>query len=149
MGYYVAWPAWSAYELQDAIKTRDLATLARKIDFHHFLAHPTVQKIRLGHKQRRWRHYLDNRRAAAASAGLAAISRGATLALTVPGSGHFMRCVRDPTSFAGSTVCSSSVLSALRLLNNFKSVFRRSSCVHLLCKHVLLLGLTRFAHLGR
>src|SRR5262249_37229137 len=33
MGYYIAWPAWSAYELQDAIKTRDLATLARKIDF--------------------------------------------------------------------------------------------------------------------
>jgi hypothetical protein len=33
LGYYVAWPAWSAYELQAAIKTRDLATLARKIDF--------------------------------------------------------------------------------------------------------------------
>jgi DUF2939 family protein len=33
MGYYIAWPAWSAYELQDAIKKRDLATLARKIDF--------------------------------------------------------------------------------------------------------------------
>src|SRR5262245_1766241 len=32
MGYYIAWPAWSAYELQDALKTRDLATLARKID---------------------------------------------------------------------------------------------------------------------
>jgi hypothetical protein len=33
MGYYIAWPAWSAYELQDAIKTRDLVALARKIDF--------------------------------------------------------------------------------------------------------------------
>jgi hypothetical protein len=33
MGYYIAWPAWSAYELEDAIKTRDLATPARKIDF--------------------------------------------------------------------------------------------------------------------
>jgi hypothetical protein len=33
MGYYIAWPALSAYELQNAIKTRDLVTLARKIDF--------------------------------------------------------------------------------------------------------------------
>src|SRR5215475_5090712 len=33
MGYYIAWPAWSAYELQDAIKSKDLVTLARKIDF--------------------------------------------------------------------------------------------------------------------
>src|SRR5258708_907035 len=33
LGYYVAWPAWSAYELQNAIKAKDLVTLAHKIDF--------------------------------------------------------------------------------------------------------------------
>jgi hypothetical protein len=33
LGYYVAWPAWSAYELQNAIKAKDVVTIVRKIDF--------------------------------------------------------------------------------------------------------------------
>jgi hypothetical protein len=33
VGYYVAWPMWSAYELHNAIKTKDLVSLAHKIDF--------------------------------------------------------------------------------------------------------------------
>jgi hypothetical protein len=33
LGYYVAWPAWSAYELQSAVKAKDIETIARKIDF--------------------------------------------------------------------------------------------------------------------
>ena len=33
VGFYVAWPAWSAYQIAAAIKARDSATLDRKIDF--------------------------------------------------------------------------------------------------------------------
>jgi Protein of unknown function (DUF2939) len=31
--FYVAWPAWSGYQIYDAIETKDAATLDRKIDF--------------------------------------------------------------------------------------------------------------------
>jgi hypothetical protein len=31
--FYVAWPAWSGYQVYDAIKAKDAATLERKIDF--------------------------------------------------------------------------------------------------------------------
>jgi hypothetical protein len=31
--FYVAWPAWSGYQVYSAIKAKDAATLARKIDF--------------------------------------------------------------------------------------------------------------------
>jgi hypothetical protein len=31
--FYVAWPAWSGYQIYDAIKTKDAAPLERKIDF--------------------------------------------------------------------------------------------------------------------
>jgi hypothetical protein len=33
LGFYVAWPGWSAYQIDGAIKARDAATLERKIDF--------------------------------------------------------------------------------------------------------------------
>jgi hypothetical protein len=33
VGFYVAWPGWSAYQIATAIKAKDTATLDRKIDF--------------------------------------------------------------------------------------------------------------------
>lgn len=32
-GFYVAWPAWSAYQIHEALQAKDTATLERKIDF--------------------------------------------------------------------------------------------------------------------
>ena len=33
LGFYVAWPAWTGYQIQAAIQAKDSATLDRKIDF--------------------------------------------------------------------------------------------------------------------
>ncbi len=33
LAFYVAWPAWSVYQIQSAIKAKDAEALARKIDF--------------------------------------------------------------------------------------------------------------------
>ncbi len=33
LGFYVAWPAWSGYQLKGALDRKDVATVARKIDF--------------------------------------------------------------------------------------------------------------------
>jgi hypothetical protein len=33
LGFYVAWPVWSAYQIDSAIKAKDTETLKRKIDF--------------------------------------------------------------------------------------------------------------------
>jgi hypothetical protein len=33
LGFYVAWPGWSAYQIDSAIKAKDTATLEHKIDF--------------------------------------------------------------------------------------------------------------------
>ncbi|MGD9829938.1 MAG: DUF2939 domain-containing protein, partial [Hyphomicrobiaceae bacterium] len=33
VGFYVGWPAWSAYQIHDGLKRSDAALLARKIDF--------------------------------------------------------------------------------------------------------------------
>jgi hypothetical protein len=33
LGFYVAWPGWSAYQIDGAIKAKDAETLERKIDF--------------------------------------------------------------------------------------------------------------------
>jgi hypothetical protein len=32
-GFYVGWPAWSGYQISEALKTHDAGTLERKIDF--------------------------------------------------------------------------------------------------------------------
>lgn len=33
LGFYVAWPAWSGYQIKSALDAKDAATLERKIDF--------------------------------------------------------------------------------------------------------------------
>ena len=33
LGFYIAWPGWSAYQIDSAIKAKDSETLERKIDF--------------------------------------------------------------------------------------------------------------------
>lgn len=32
-GFYVAWPAWSGYQIRNAFLTDDVALLAHKVDF--------------------------------------------------------------------------------------------------------------------
>ena len=34
LGFYVAWPAWTGYQIREAIKSEDVATLERKVDFN-------------------------------------------------------------------------------------------------------------------
>jgi hypothetical protein len=48
LAFFVAWPAWSVYQIQSAIKAKDVDTLARKIDFPSVRASlrgAAVQKI--------------------------------------------------------------------------------------------------------
>lgn len=48
VAFYVGWPAWSGYQIHDAIQARDAATLERKIDFPRVrlsLREPATQRI--------------------------------------------------------------------------------------------------------
>ena len=48
LGFYVAWPGWSGYQIATAIKARDSATLERKIlfaDVRETLKPLAVQKV--------------------------------------------------------------------------------------------------------